>query len=314
MGVAQRRDIPWALWIGCFAAAVLAHAALMVPGGRALARSLGGGFEPRGGEREAIELELIEADERRTTPFVEVDQSNDRAAPTERVAERDSDVEHEQVAAAPVRTKASVAGGSSGSTEQASQPVEPQPQVSDAAPPEEDLVAAADGRMPGIEPKPVVDEAERLRLLAGSPSLLGDHYPAPRPSPPELERGPKTVLDSRAHLYAGFFTRVHERILEHYDVQGAMNRHDPRGLALADAPRMTVLRVQLDRSGAITKLSFIEESEVEYLDAEAVRTIRAAGPYPNPPDGLFDASGTLVIHVGFKVNPDGSAQVVRHSK
>ena len=135
-----------------------------------------------------------------------------------------------------------------------------------------------------------------------------------RPSAvPELERGSETLLDSRAHLYAAFFARMHERILDHYDAEGAIARHDPRGVLLGGQSRSTVIRVQLDRSGAIDKLTFVKESEVEYLDAEAVRTIRAAGPYPNPPDGLFDDDGTVVIHVGFTVPVDGDARVY-HSK
>ncbi|MFO7566148.1 MAG: TonB family protein [Enhygromyxa sp.] len=313
--MARQRDIPWALWLGCLAAALLAHAALVVPGGRVLARSLGGSFEPRsGGEREAIELELIEPDETRTLAFVDVDQPNHRRpAKTERVAEHDAAVEREQVAA-PVRA-AKATAGSSGSARPTREQAEPDAEQQASEGPPEELVAAEDGQLSGDEPKRALDEAERWRLLAGSPAVLSDNFAMPRPSSlaPEVERGPETALDSRAHLYAAFFARMHERILDHYDAEGAIARHDPRGVQLASQSRSTVVRVQLERSGAIRKLSFIEESGVEYLDAEAVRTIRAAGPYPNPPGGLFDEDGELVIHVGFKVPVEGRARVY-HSK
>lgn len=308
--VARQRDIPWALWLGCLAAALLAHAALVIPGGRALARTLGG-FEPRSSEREAIELELIEPDSATIQSLVAVDQANRRTpVATTRVAEHDADVEREQQAA-PVRAAESAAGNS-GTSRPARERPEPEPEPehepADAAP--EQLVAADDGSLSGLAPEPI-DEAERRRLIAGSPSVLRDSFALPRhpSSVPEVERGPETLLDSRAHLYAAFFERMHERILEHYDPEGAIARHDPRGVLLGGRSRSTVIRVQLDRSGAIRKLTFVKESEVEYLDAEAVRTIRAAGPYPNPPTGLFDDHGALVIHVGFNVPVEGSPRV-----
>jgi TonB family protein len=319
--LARRRDIPWGLWLGCLAAALLAHAALVIPGGHALARSLGKGFAPRSSEREAFELELIDligTDETETLQFVALDQPNGRRPlDATRIAEHDSDVEQEREAA-PVRASAS--GGRSGAAKLAQQSAEPTPDqpTPDAEP--DDLVEAQDGRLSGNEPPPpeaTVDPAEQWRLLAGPPNVLRDNFAAPRPPAsvlPKTERERETLLDSRAHLHAAFYGRMHERILEHYDCEAAIARHDPRRLQLGNQQRTTVIRVQLDRTGAITKLSFLKESEVEYLDAEAVRTIRAAGPFPNPPDELFDEDGTLVIRVAFEVNPDGSAAVDRPHK
>jgi TonB family protein len=312
--LARQRDIPWPLWLGCLAAALLAHAALVVPGGRVLARSLSGSFERRTGEREAIELELIEPDSSATRSLVESEAPNDRSSETTRIAERDAAVEREQIAA-PVRTSKSATPGSSGSTKPITSQVDPEAEREPSESAAEELVDAADGRLSGDEPKPTFDEAERWRMLAGSPKVVGDNFATPRPptSVAKVERGEQTLLDSRAHLYAAFFARMRERIFEHYDPHAAIARHDPRRVQIDNRARKTVVRVQLDRSGAIRKLSFIEESGVEYLDAEAVRTLRAAGPYPNPPAGLFDDDDTLVIHVGFKVPIEGSAGVY-HSK
>jgi TonB family protein len=309
--LARRQDIPWGLWLGCLAAAVLAHAALLMPGGHALARSLGRGFEPRGGERSAFELELIaadEPDEAESLQFVAVAEPNERRpVDTARVAEHDSDVEQESEAP-PVR--AAAGGGPSGSAKRPSESAEPKPEPKPETPTQErepELVTSDDGRLAGVKPTPV----EQWRQLAGSPNLLRDNFAAPRPPAPAPERKRESLLDSRAHLYAAFYARMHERILAHYDCDEAIARHDPHALELGDQQRSTVLSIRLDRAGAIETLSFLQESGVEYLDAEAVRTVRAAGPYPNPPDGLFDADGTLVIRVAFKVNPDGSARVDR---
>jgi TonB family protein len=316
--LARRRDIPWGLWLGCLAAALLAHALLMLPSGHVLARSLGKGFAPRASEREAFELELIEPEQTEALQFVAHSQPNDRRpSETARIAERDSDVEQEREAA-PVRA-ASVAGHS-GTAKLAQESGEPKP---DTPPPEpdtlapEDVVEAEDGQLASAEPpppEPTADPAQQWRMLAGSPDVLRDNFAAPRPAAavlPKTERERETLLDSRKHLFAGFYARMHERILEHYDCDAAIARHDPHRIQLGAEQRITIVRVQLDRTGAIEKLSFLQESEVEYLDAEAIRTIRAAGPFPNPPDELFDDEGALVIRVVFKVNPDGSAGVDR---
>lgn len=318
--LARRRDIPWGLWLGCLAAALLAHAVLMLPSGHVLARSLGKGFAPRASEREAIELELIEAEENeQALQFVAHNQANDRRpSETARIAERDSDVEEEHEAA-PVRAAATVAGRG-GTAKLAQESSEPKPDTPkpDAAP--QDIVEADDGQLASAEPTPppkpvpTADPKEQWRLLAGSPDVLRDNFAAPLPAAavlPKTERERETLLDSRKHLFAAFYARMHERIVEHYDCDAAIARHDPHRIQLGAEQRTTIVRVQLDRTGAIEKLSFLKESEIEYLDAEAIRTIRAAGPFPNPPDELFDDEGALVIRVAFKVNPDGSAGVDR---
>lgn len=303
--MARRRDIPWGLWLGCLAAALLAHAALIVPGGHALARSLGKGFAPRTSERAAFELELIEPDASEPLQFMPFNQANDRRpVDAARIAERDSDVEQES-AAKPI-SAAPTGGRPSAATPK---PKQAEPQQAEAAPstealesPPEPLVVAEDGRL---------DPTEQWRQLAGSPKVLSDNFAAPRPpaTVTNAERPSVRALDSRAHLHAAFYARMHERILEHYDCEAAITRHDPQRVQLGNHLHSTVLRVELDRTGAIERLSFVNPSDVEYLDAEAVRTVRAAGPFPNPPDELFDDDGTLVIRVAFEVNPDGSARV-----
>lgn len=326
-GLAKRRDIPWRLWLGCLAAAVLAHAALVIPGGHVLARSLGKGFEPRSSERAAFELELIEPEQpaEATLQFVPHNRSNEqRPAETTRIAERDSDVEQESdepsIRPTPAAGRAGASKRAPEPSKRAPEPGEPTPPptVSDPitpAVPNEELVAADDGQLSHTEPTPTPTPTEQWRLLAGSPSVLQDNFAAPLPATAisQPERPRQTALDSRAHVFAAFYARMHERILAHYDCEAAIARHDPQRMQLGQQQRTTVVRVLLDRSGAIERLSFLQESEVEYLDVEAIRTIRAAGPFPNPPAELFDEHGTLVIRVAFKVNPDGTAGVDRPS-
>jgi TonB family protein len=275
----------------------------MVPGGHALARSMGGGFEPEEKEERVLALDLVELREEEPEQFVELDQANDRR-PTrsKRVADRNSDVEHE-TKAPPGRPAAPSVAGS-----QAARVAEPTDETS-----EEELVDANDGRMPGAEPT-AAEIARDWGKLGGSTGMLHDSFgTAGRPDNlPDVEQGRESVLDSKEHLYASFFSRMRGRILEHWDAQDAIDRHDPQAKQISGKPRTTVVRMYLDRDGKIEKLVFAVESQVDYLDEEAIRALKAAGPFPNPPEGLFDDEDEFMIQVAFTVEPDGGTRIFRY--
>ena len=48
----------------------------------------------------------------------------------------------------------------------------------------------------------------------------------------------------------------------------------------------------------------IVEAEAGHLDDEALRAFKAAGPFPNPPPGLFGDRETFTFHFGFAVEFD----------
>ncbi len=310
--MARRREIPWGLWLGCLVAALLAHGVLVVPSGRALARSLGGGFKPAEVEERVLSLDLVEPEPLEPEQFVELDDANDRAPKhTRRVAARNSDVERETKAPPGREGAPSVAGTTLGQQAKPSDPVEQGDAPDDPA----KLAHADDGQLPGAAPSPS-ELAKEWGKLGGSPGMLHDSFgTSGRPDHlPTVEPGRESMLDSKAHLYASFFTRMRGRILEHWNAQKAIDRHDPHTAQLGAVARTTVVRVRLDRSGAIDALSFERESGVDYLDAEAIRALRAAGPFPNPPKGLFDGEDDFTITVAFTVEPDGGARVFRYSR
>jgi TonB family protein len=295
--VARRRNIPWGLWLGCLLAALLAHALLVVPGTRVLARSLGAGFEASAEDEQMIELSLLEPSE--PEQFVEIDEANDRPpVESKRIASRNSAVERETKA--PTQPE----GGAPN-----------QPDTSDAGEPQtghDDLVAAEDGSEAGATTaEPAVD----LGKLGGSKSALRETLGA-RSSPDHLpvEPGRETLLDSKEHLFSSFFSRMRGRILEHWNPKAAVKRHDPQGAALGSTVKTTTLSVHVARDGSIDALAVARGSGVDYLDAEAIRTLKAAGPFPNPPAGLFGDDETFVMTVVFAVDPDGSTRVFRKGR
>ena len=77
--------------------------------------------------------------------------------------------------------------------------------------------------------------------------------------------------------------------------------------------RLAYLWVQLDAKGTITKVAVIGDSGAEHLDEEAVRAMNAAGPFPNPPDGLVDSTGHIEFDFGFTLDfVEGSQRIFRY--
>jgi len=77
-------------------------------------------------------------------------------------------------------------------------------------------------------------------------------------------------------------------------------RHDPTGKIYGFRRRLTVLKVTLDKDGAVKKVLLNRPCGLSFLDDEAVRAFKAAGPFHNPPSRLVDSkTNTIVFSFGF---------------
>jgi TonB family protein len=126
-------------------------------------------------------------------------------------------------------------------------------------------------RVPDLKPKEV------LERLAGGGSV--DHLE-------EVENGEETALNSKAFLYATFMNRVKRQVAMAWDPQTVWRQVDPTGRHNGYKTRVTLVRVTLSAKGDLTKIVVLTPSGVTELDDEALRSFRAAGPFPNPPEGM----------------------------
>jgi len=128
--------------------------------------------------------------------------------------------------------------------------------------------------------------------IAGGP--MSDHLEG-------VEEGDETLLNSRAFKYAGYLNRVKETVARIWEpsVQEEVAKHDPSGRMYSYKDRRTLVEFTLDRSGSVKEVRVQESSGVTYLDQVAVDAFRRAERFPNPPPGLFDATGTARIGFGF---------------
>ena len=109
----------------------------------------------------------------------------------------------------------------------------------------------------------------------------------------------ETLLKARSFRFYDFFARVKERVRQEWHPQRVHRQRDPTGKVYGVKDRLTILRVSLDETGNVRKLTVHKASGVDFLDQEAARAFRAAGPFPNPPGALLDEYGHITFGVGF---------------
>lgn len=109
----------------------------------------------------------------------------------------------------------------------------------------------------------------------------------------------ETFLNAREFRYWQFFDRVKSRVRDNWNPGGEYRRRDPTGRVYGVADRYTLLRVTLTPSGDISRIGVIKKAGAEFLDEEAWRAFREAGPFPNPPEGLVGDDGQITFEFGF---------------
>ena len=123
---------------------------------------------------------------------------------------------------------------------------------------------------------------------------------------PDVDKGNGTFLNTREYRHAWFFNRLKRSVQQHWHAIEAHRRHDPMGRVYGVRDRLTVLEVTLTASGSLEDVHVSKDSGVGFLDDAAISAMRQAEPFPNPPEGLKDASGLIRFKVGFFMEIDGS--------
>ena len=90
-----------------------------------------------------------------------------------------------------------------------------------------------------------------------------------------------------------------DKVATEWDPGEVWRTRDPTGQKYGSKDRFTTLTVTLDPQGALKRLRVARQSGLDFLDGEAERAIHAAGPYPNPPQGMQNERGEIEFNFGF---------------
>lgn len=122
----------------------------------------------------------------------------------------------------------------------------------------------------------------------------------------EIEEGETTALNSKRWKYASFFNRLKRQVAQNWRPAEVYQARDPKGNVYGIKNRTTVVRVSLRKNGSVADIHVVKRSGVDFLDDEAVRAFRAAGPFPNPPEALADARDMISFSFSFVLEMSGT--------
>ncbi|MBK8260695.1 MAG: energy transducer TonB [Nannocystis sp.] len=131
---------------------------------------------------------------------------------------------------------------------------------------------------------------DQLRSLFGQPGSMDDLQ--------GVEEAGETVLNSKRWKYSSFFNRVRDAVAYHWHPEVRHAARDPEGRIYGTTTRVTRLLIRLYPDGSLSGVRVDRSSDVDFLDEEALRAVRAAQPFSNPPEGLVDPA-TGFIEFGF---------------
>lgn len=114
-----------------------------------------------------------------------------------------------------------------------------------------------------------------------------------------VDEGDKTLLNRKKSRYWSFMQRVEQQVEQEWAPHEEYRRRDPHGKVYGVKDRYTNLHITLNGDGTLRKLFVSKPSGLDFYDDEAVRAVRAAAPFPNPPEGLKDANGLIHFSFGF---------------
>jgi TonB family protein len=146
------------------------------------------------------------------------------------------------------------------------------------------------GRTGSLSPRQIRGLPEAMRKQPGSHGSIDDLE--------GIDDGDENILNSRRWKYASFFNRVRNGVAEHWNPQTVHRANDPDGRVHGTKTRRTKLIISLNPDGSLNRVRIEASSDVDYLDAEAIRAVRTAQPFANPPPGLVDPN-TGLIEFGF---------------
>jgi len=138
---------------------------------------------------------------------------------------------------------------------------------------------------------PTAEEAERILGIS------------PETTPQDVNSGKENSINSQKWMGASFFLRVREAVAQAWDPEKPYRANDPDGTVYGYKNWFTVLSITLDAQGRLLEPIIISQpSGLRFLDLEAIRAVRAAAPFLNPPKEIADpVTGRIKFRFGFLV-------------
>lgn len=117
-----------------------------------------------------------------------------------------------------------------------------------------------------------------------------------------VKQGTRTLLNSREFMYYFFYQRLREKLLFYWEGE----LHEKMISDLSQVKNLnlkgnytTKVKATLDKKGSLVSVQVLEKSGIQDLDSAAVKAFQEAGPFLNPPRGMEDGKGRILIRWDF---------------
>ncbi len=114
----------------------------------------------------------------------------------------------------------------------------------------------------------------------------------------DLNQSDRTLLNTKEYVFFSYFQRIRTRLDRAWVpiLRQKLVRLYRSGRHLAsEMDHTTKVVVILNTQGAVVRVKILGQSGNEELDEAAISAFNAAGPFPNPPNGIVDANREIQI-------------------
>ena len=106
------------------------------------------------------------------------------------------------------------------------------------------------------------------------------------------------TASGRRFTLARYFDDLRRAILNHWHPDVVYRRIDSTGTIHGNRDRLTILRIKIRSDGSLDSWTLNRLSGLDWLDQEAVAAVKAAQPFPPPPELLLK-DGIMTFRFGF---------------
>lgn len=107
---------------------------------------------------------------------------------------------------------------------------------------------------------------------------------------PDISLGDETLINTQEFKYASFFIRMKRQLEGYWQPRPLVQKYNLNALIYKSN-----IRIVLDAKGNVLLAELVKSSGEQSLDQEALRSVKNAGPYFNPPTQMLNEKRHLVI-------------------
>ncbi|MBI4040274.1 MAG: TonB family protein [Deltaproteobacteria bacterium] len=169
----------------------------------------------------------------------------------------------------------------------------------------------------GSKPSSVKETSPKLKLsdlglkaMPRKPAAVQPSSPGPSQTDdylPGVKLGSETALNTREFQFYSYFERIKDRLRMYWEpeLRRRIQHAFSQGAEISSKDLITQLHITLNKNGELSKISITKPSGIDDIDGAALFAFEQAAPFPNPPTGMIEKNGEVILTWSFVVQTKG---------